>query len=94
MYTGSIPVLASNKINDLRHPTFPSLPILKQPLKLSRFDLILFFPVPRNLSLLRKFLLSRRATIFLKHLGPVPVCAVPCARLGHFPFEGDEAFPA
>ncbi len=42
MYTGSIPVLASNKINDLRHPTSPSLPFLKQPLKLSRFGLASF----------------------------------------------------
>ena len=54
MYTGSIPVLASNKINDLRHPSSPSLPFLKQPLKLSRFGLASFHLISRLLSTLRE----------------------------------------
>ncbi len=63
MYTGSIPVLASNKINDLRHPASPSLPFLKQPLKLSRFGLASFHLISCLLSALRELSLPDRPTV-------------------------------
>ncbi|MCY3983771.1 MAG: hypothetical protein OXC72_01770 [Roseovarius sp.] len=54
VYTGSIPVLASTKINDLRHPLSPSLPFLKQALKTSRFRLAPFHLISCFLNSLRQ----------------------------------------
>ena len=67
VYTGSIPVLASNKINDLRHPYSPSLPFLKQPLKLSRFGLASFHLISCLLSALRELSLPDRPTVLFQH---------------------------
>ncbi len=68
MYTGSIPVLASNKINDLRLPFSPLPPFLKQPLELSRFGLASYHLNSCLLSTLRKLPLPDRPALLFEHL--------------------------
>ena len=79
VYTGSIPVLASNKINDLRHSSSPSLPLLKQALKLSCFGLSSFHTVSCLLGTGCQFSLANWSAVFFQHLNS----GMPCNRFHH-----------
>ena len=68
VYTGSIPVLASNVFNDLRHVLVPCIWVLKRVLKHSRFLLVLFKAVSGVLRPRCQFPLPYLTPVFLQHL--------------------------
>jgi hypothetical protein len=68
VYTGSIPVLASNIFNDLRHVVAPLARFLKQVLKHSRFLPVLFKAVSGVLRPCCEFPLPDLTSVFFEHL--------------------------